>query len=142
MIPDSQIALVRSILDSCEQRIKDMTGLDVRVEVRTCDAIPDDIAGFLIATCLQHWNVGLKEMKQKNRKRETVIMKSTCAFLLKVRTKLTLLQIGERVGYDDHSDVSNAIKRARNWIEVKDESFIAYYEPIKELFLNDLQTIQ
>jgi chromosomal replication initiation ATPase DnaA len=125
-------------MDSCEQRIKHMTGLDVRLKVEACDEVPADTAGVLVSTCLAIWKVELKDVKAKSRKTEVVIMRSLLCFLLKVRTNLSLRQIGERTGYDDHTDVVHAVKRTRGWIEVSDPKLFAYYEPVKHLFLNEM----
>ncbi len=65
----------------------------------------------------------------KSRKREIINARHACAYLLKKFTGLTLKEIAEYVGLNDHTSVMNSIKSATNWMATE----IDYRMKIKKL---------
>jgi hypothetical protein len=52
---------------------------------------------------------------------------------------ITMSELSILLGYKDHSSLSNSIKKANIYLEIKDEKFLKYYQSLKYIpvFINN-----
>ncbi len=136
---EKNMPVIRSILDRAEKSIEDMTGIKVLVTVSKIEEDDYDNGYKLIYRCCMIWGTNIRYISEKVRNTERVMMRKILAMLLKQKTKLSLREIGQRIGYRDHSDVIAAVSSGTNLLHVKDKIFIKYYEPVKEIFLEEVE---
>lgn len=133
--------VIRSILDSAENRIEEMTGLKVMLRMERVPT-PDnniDLGTVLIQECAKIWSVEIEYIIQRTRKKEPVAMRKVLSMLLRKRTDLSLYKISQRLGFSDHADVLHAVKSGTDLLEVNDEVLIKFYEPVKHLFIEEVK---
>lgn len=133
------LPVIRSILDQAQNRIEDMTNIKMSVKAYRIDHDKNDKGNKLINKCCMIWGTDLEYIKEKVRNTERVIMRKIICMLLKNNTELSLKEIAKRVGYRDHSMCLDALRTGSDLLLVNDEIFLKYYEPVKHLFLEEVE---
>lgn len=136
---EKNMPVIRSILDRAEKSIEDMTGIKVLVTVSKIEEDDYDNGYKLICQCCLIWNKDIRYISEKKRNTERVTMRKIICMLLKSKTKLSLNEIAKRVGYKEHSMVIDASNTGADMLHVKDKTFMSYYEPVKHLFIEEVE---
>lgn len=136
---ENNMPVIRSILDRAERSIEDMTGIKVLVTVSKIEEDQYDNGYKLIYQCCMIWGTNIRYISDKKRNTERVVMRKIISMLLKAKTKLGLREIAQRIGYRDHTDVIHAVTSGADLLNVKDKVFMKYYEPVKHLFLEEVE---
>lgn len=126
--------LIQSIMDRAQEEIEFHVGIKCKLSVIQAPKIQQDDVDKVIDMCLAVWGTDLAFVQMRIRNQEQVMMRKVLCLLLKEKTKLSLRQIGNKVGYQEHTTVHNAILTARDLRDVNDSVFLKYYSPVKELF--------
>ena len=120
------IGELTDIIDKCKGFIQDSTLIIKNIEQNQAPISYPIPVSKIIELVKQEFGV---DFVVKSRKREIINARHACAYLLKKFTGLTLREIAEYVGLNDHTSVMNSIKSATNWMATE----IDYRMKIKKL---------
>lgn len=81
------------------------------------------------------------DITTKSRKRELVALRHIYAYILKMKSNLTLKEIAKLSGCTDHSTAHHAIKTVEGYLENQDVFFMQYYKPFQNLLLQSKQEL-
>jgi chromosomal replication initiation ATPase DnaA len=124
---------IKQILATAVSDIEVRTGLKLKLFLE-----PNDYASELVDQCCVIWDIDVADLREKARTRDIVLKRFVVCLLLHTKTTLTLADIGQRVGYADHSNVLYALEKAKDYIDVEDFYFMQDYNPVKHL-LDEVQ---
>lgn len=83
-------------------------------------------------TVAKYYELTINDMMQKTNKRRIVKARQVSMYFHKQMTKLSLAEIGVKVGFKDHSTVLDAIRKVNGYIEV-DNKFKKEIDEIQAL---------
>lgn len=129
---------ITSILIDARRKIKAQTGKDVLLQVTEMASL-ETMESMCEIVC-SHWGVTLGWLRRPRRDNGRPIMKKIIWMVLKSKfPKEPVINLAIIVGHQNHAGVHHGLKKAKGWIETKDELFIKYYEPVKHL-IDEKQT--
>jgi len=78
-----------------------------------------NVPALIRITC-EVFDISHKALTSKRRDRVVVDARRVIAYLMRQNLKLTYKQIGEKIGYDDHSSVIHAVRSMENFANTND----------------------
>lgn len=79
------------------------------------------------------------DITTKSRKAELVVLRHIYAYILKMKSNLTLKEIAKLSGCTDHTTAIHAIKAVETHLEHQDVFFMQYYKPFEHILLQSRQ---
>lgn len=95
---------------------------------------------IIINEVVKYYNTDFETITKKSRKRELVIVRQICMYMLKKCTKMSLQEIGDAIGMKDHATVLYSIKTINNLIDT-DRLFIEKIAVLVFIIENTLKNI-
>lgn len=123
-----QMHMIARILEEAQEEIKERTGMDCTVMLVRSELNEETPSEMLnvIASALQQ---NPEAFQYKSRKREIVDMRFIAAKLLRVIfPRITLIEIGELFGGQDHTTIVSSLQTANELLDSKDADFCNKYE--------------
>lgn len=125
---------VQNVIAKAQQEISQAIGFDVIIEVYPKEeSEPTMKADDIIQTFCAVWGIHPEKIKRKNRKQDYVAMRQILAMRLKM-IKLTLSDIGKKLGDRDHTSIIHSLQSAKDRLECQDGLFMYYFTPVQHLF--------
>lgn len=122
-----QMNIVARILEEAEDEIRQRTGMDCKVMLVRSD-LNDESPREMLNVIAAALNENPEGFQYKSKKQELVDMRFIAANLLKkIFPRITLTEIGELFGGQDHSTIVNSLQQATTLIDNKDTEFCYKY---------------
>jgi chromosomal replication initiation ATPase DnaA len=122
-----------------QDAIKQKTGIEVTLLVRKIDTDIRDIILFDFFEFFKIWNIDLLTAAEKTRAYPQPIYRSILWMFCKIKyPKVSLKTIGSILGGFDHTTVIYGVTQAYKLLEIQDQKFLEFYNPVKHLIYNEL----
>lgn len=130
-----EMSIVNYIIRQAQSEIQQKAGIEVMLTPRFSNKlIEEDLKQTFEAMC-QRWGVTLIWVKHKSRANDRPMMRKLLWMAGKRKhPDAPYCFLGNLTGANDHAGVIKGIRNGYNWLEVQDEKFLKYYEPVKDYF--------
>jgi chromosomal replication initiation ATPase DnaA len=132
---------VRKVIDECEMEVRKLTG-NPSITISLIDPTPPGlILDFdqLFDICCDAVGVQKRHVLIRSRKTERVTARQLTCYYARKHTKLCLREIGEQLGYIDHTTVIHGAQAIKDYIDARDERVVTYVNRINRA-INQLAT--
>lgn len=126
---------INDIISNAEEEIKNKTGAEVKLVCRFINSlVTEDLKEMFEEMCL-YWGVELSFVQDPSRKNDRPIMRKILWMAAKRRHPDCLFNVlCSLTNVKDHAGVIKGMQQGYNWLGIKDEKFMKYYNPVKEYF--------
>jgi len=135
-----EMSIVNYVIAQAQSEIHKKAGIEVVLMPRFSNKlVEEDIKQTFEAMC-NCWGVNLAWLSHKSRANDRPIMRKLLWMAGKRKhPNAPYCFLGTLTGTNDHAGVIKGIRSGYNWLEVQDEKFLKYFEPVKDYFTEQLQ---
>jgi hypothetical protein len=137
-----ELSIVSHVITRAQYEIQNQTGIEVILIPRYSNKMMEDDVKQLFEAMCECWNVQLAWVSDKSRANDRPTMRKLLWMVGKKKfPQMPYSMLANLTGATDHAGVIKGIRSGYNWLNVQDEKFLRYYEPVKGYF-NELQEEQ
>jgi hypothetical protein len=130
-----ELSIVSHVITRAQFEIQQQAGIDVVLVPRYSNKMLEDELRQLFEAMCDCWNVRLSWVSDKSRANDRPVMRK----LLWMAGKKTFPHVpysllANLTGATDHAGVIKGIRSGYDWLRVRDEKILKYYEPVKSYF--------
>jgi hypothetical protein len=137
-----ELSIVSHVITRAQSEIQLQAGIDVVLVPRYSNKRVEDDVRQLFESMCECWNVQLSWVSDKSRANDRPIMRKLLWMAGKKRfPQMAYCVLANLTGATDHAGVIKGIRSGYDWLRVRDEKFLKYYEPVKS-YLMELEEEQ
>lgn len=132
------INAIHQAFNQCAEDISQIIGGKVIISWirKPAEKNVDELREIICSVFEMPWH----KIESKYRYRELVSARHLfCWFMVNKIRSYTLVQIGELIGFRDHTSVIHSVRAADDFIATKDGQFYPYYQKVSKLFYEQSQ---
>ena len=137
-----ELSIVSHVITRAQYEIQQQAGIEVVLIPRYSNKMMEDDVKQLFEAMCECWNVQLAWVSDKSRANDRPTMRKLLWMVGKKKfPHMPYSMLANLTGATDHAGVIKGIRSGYNWLNVQDEKFLKYYEPVKGYF-DELQEEQ
>jgi len=137
-----ELSIVSHVITRAQYEIQQQAGIEVILIPRYSNKMMEDDVKQLFEAMCDCWNVQLAWVSDKSRANDRPTMRKLLWMVGKKKfPQMPYSMLANLTGATDHAGVIKGIRSGYNWLNVHDEKFLKYYEPVKGYF-DELQPAQ
>jgi hypothetical protein len=137
-----ELSIVSHVITRAQYEIQQQAGIEVILIPRYSNKMMEDDVKQLFEAMCDCWNVQLAWVSDKSRANDRPTMRKLLWMVGKKKfPQMPYSMLANLTGATDHAGVIKGIRSGYNWLNVQDEKFLKYYEPVKGYF-DELQEEQ
>lgn len=137
-----ELSIVSHVITRAQYEIQQQAGIEVILIPRYSNKMMEDDVKQLFEAICECWNVQLAWVSDKSRANDRPTMRKLLWMVGKKKfPNIPYSMLANLTGATDHAGVIKGIRSGYNWLNVQDEKFLKYYEPVKGYF-DELQEEQ
>ena len=118
-------------IKQAEQRIREKTGLSLKLQMKPCAVMPDE-AIAMMGIIAKELHLTMDDYIS-DRSQEYVDLRCIASLMIRMHyPSVRLTTIAANMGYSDHSMIVDLSQRGRRRIRARDEKFCPKYERVSE----------
>jgi hypothetical protein len=130
-----EMSIVGHVIAQAQYEIQQKAGIEVMLVPRFANKLVEEDLKQTFESMCACWGVSLAWVGNKSRANDRPIMRKLLWMAGKRKhPNAPYCFLGNLTGTNDHAGVIKGIRSGYNWLEVQDEKFLKYYEPVKEYF--------
>lgn len=130
-----ELSIVSHVITRAQYEIQQQAGIEVILIPRYSNKMMEDDVKQLFEAICECWNVQLAWVSDKSRANDRPTMRKLLWMVGKKKfPNIPYSMLANLTGATDHAGVIKGIRSGYNWLNVQDEKFLKYYEPVKGYF--------
>ncbi|THU36900.1 hypothetical protein FAM09_18225 [Niastella caeni] len=130
-----EISIVSHVISRAQNEIQQQAGIEVTLIPRYSNKMVENDLKKLFEAMCDCWNVQLAWVSDKSRANDRPSMRKLLWMVGKKKfPHVPYCLLASLTGTTDHAGVIKGIRSGYNWLNVQDEKFLKYYEPVKSYF--------
>lgn len=137
-----ELSIVSHVITRAQYEIQQQAGIEVILIPRYSNKMVEDDVKQLFEGMCECWNVQLSWVSDKSRANDRPTMRKLLWMAGKKKfPHIPYSLLANLTGATDHAGVIKGIRSGYNWLKVRDEKILKYYEPVKSYF-DEIQPAQ
>ena len=130
-----EMSVINYIINQAQHEIHEKAGIDVMLMPRFSNKMVEEDLKQTFEDMCNCWGVSLTWVSNKSRANDRPIMRKLLWMAGKRKhPNASYCFLANLTGTNDHAGVIKGIRSGYNWLQVQDEKFLKYYEPVKDYF--------
>lgn len=130
-----ELSIVSHVITRAQFEIQQQAGIDVVLVPRYSNKMLEDDLRQLFEAMCDCWNVQLSWVSDKSRANDRPVMRKLLWMAGKKRfPQVPYSLLANLTGATDHAGVIKGIRSGYDWLKVRDEKILKYYEPVTNYF--------
>ena len=130
-----ELSIVSHVITRAQYEIQQQAGIEVVLIPRYSNKLVEEDVKQLFESMCECWNVQLEWVSDKSRANDRPTMRKLLWMAGKKKfPHISYSLLASLTGASDHAGVIKGIRSGYNWLNVKDEKILKYYEPVKSYF--------
>jgi hypothetical protein len=130
-----ELTIVSHVITRAQFEIQQQAGIDVVLVPRYSNKMLEDDLRQLFEAMCDCWNVQLSWVSDKSRANDRPVMRKLLWMAgKKMFPHVPYSLLANLTGATDHAGVIKGIRSGYDWLKVRDEKILKYYEPVKNYF--------
>jgi len=130
-----EMTVIHHIISQAQSEIHQKAGIEIMLMPRFSNKLVEEDIKQTFEDMCACWGVNLRWVSDKSRANDRPIMRKLLWMVGKRKhPNASYCFLGHLTGTNDHAGVIKGIRNGYNWLQVQDEKFLKYYEPVKDYF--------